>query len=122
MPKATATSTRLTGPLGLALLAALLGSNPAQAESAAGFVSPGVNPNTFIVGHPASPTWTVRRANGEHPAVLVSRRRHVAAIDSNSFVVQPPASARWTVQTPSVLTARTHPLDGVGTRGGLQGR
>lgn len=54
-----------------------------------------VDPNTFAVGHPASPRWIVPHANGEHPAVIVARRAAEGAIDPNTFIVQPPASVTW---------------------------
>lgn len=53
---------------------------------------PGVDPSTFIVGHPASPTWDVARANHDHPAVTVQRHWASQPIDPNTFLVQPPAS------------------------------
>ena len=56
---------------------------------------PAVNPSTFIVGHPASPTTRGGHANFEHPAVLAARGTVV--IDANVFLVQPPASVRWTL-------------------------
>jgi len=62
---------------------------------------PGVNPSTFIVGHPASPTVRGGRANFDHPAVLIVRRR--AGIDPNTYLVQPPATVSWTVM-PTVDT------------------
>ena len=34
---------------------------------------PGVNPSTFVVGHPASPKSLSGHANYEHPAVVVTR-------------------------------------------------
>lgn len=56
-----------------------------------------INPNTFAVGHPASPSWIRPHANYEHPAVLQAARarRQVATIDTNSFIVQPAASVCW---------------------------
>lgn len=61
----------------------------------------GINPNTFIVGHPASPKWATAavpvHANGEHPAVLVARRGVAPHIDVNTFLVQPPASTARTL-------------------------
>lgn len=61
----------------------------------------GINPNTFIVGHPASPKWAAHptpvHANAEHPAVLVARRSAAPQIDVNTFLVQPPASTTWTL-------------------------
>ena len=54
----------------------------------------GVDPSTFIVGHPASPSWQVRHANADHPAIAM--RRQAAQIDFNTFIVLPPAHAEWT--------------------------
>lgn len=65
-----------------------------------------IDPNTFIVGHPASPTWAAPHANGHHPAVLVFRQAHLARVDSNQFIVQPPVQVSWTVQPAPVLTAQ----------------
>jgi hypothetical protein len=56
----------------------------------------GIDPNTFIVGHPASPTVRGGHANFEHPAVIVARR--AVGIDANTFIVQPPVAVSWTVQ------------------------
>ncbi len=56
---------------------------------------PGVNPNTFIVGHPASPRTRGGHANFDHPAVALAATAR--GIDSNTFLVQPPASVRWTL-------------------------
>ncbi len=87
MPKPTKLTTA-------ALLAVL--STAAFAQSGA-VVGRDIDPNTFIVGHPASPTWTRPHSNAEHPAVLVAARmkQQVATIDANTFTVQPPASVRW---------------------------
>jgi hypothetical protein len=63
-------------------------STPPQAAS--------VDPSTFIVGHPASPTWQVRHANAEHPAIAMRAEATRSLIDPNTFVVQPPAHAEWT--------------------------
>lgn len=54
-----------------------------------------IDPNTFILGHPASPRWIVGHANHDHPAVIQARMAHPGAIDPNTFIVQPPASVRW---------------------------
>lgn len=56
-----------------------------------------IDANRFIVGHPASPTWTRPHSLGEHPAVLIAARaKHPGTtIDANSFTVLPPASVRW---------------------------
>ena len=54
-----------------------------------------IDPNTFIVGHPASPRWVLAHANHEHPAVVQARLANPAAIDPNTFIVQPPATVTW---------------------------
>jgi len=56
----------------------------------------GVDPSTFIVGHPASPTWQLRHANADHPAIAMRREATRRLIDPNTFIVQPPAHAEWT--------------------------
>lgn len=58
-------------------------------------VRQGIDANTFIVGHPASPRWRVVHANAEHPAVLQARQAGHVAFDPNTFIVQPPASVTW---------------------------
>lgn len=82
-------------PLTTAALLAVL-SSAAFAQTGT-FVGRDIDPNTFIVGHPASPTWTRPHSNAEHPAVQVAARMklQVATIDANTFTVQPPASVRW---------------------------
>jgi hypothetical protein len=55
----------------------------------------GIDPNTFILGHPASPTTRGGHANHEHPAIIVARRATTPSIDPNTFIVQPPASVTW---------------------------
>jgi hypothetical protein len=54
-----------------------------------------IDPNTFVVGHPASPRWIVVHANHEHPAVVQARLAAQKAIDPNTFIVQPPATVTW---------------------------
>ena len=56
----------------------------------------GVDPSTFIVGHPASPTWQLRHANADHPAIAMRREATHRLIDPNTFIVQPPAHVEWT--------------------------
>jgi hypothetical protein len=89
----------------LAVFAAAFAVDSAQAEDIgqhpavfAPRALPGVNPSTFIVGHPASPTVRGGHANFEHPAVLVAMR-HAGrtGIDPNTYLVQPPATVSWTV-------------------------
>lgn len=77
------------------LLALLAAAGVAHAQQAP-VVGRAIDPNTFIVGHPASPTWQVRHANGDHPAIVQARLARQAAVDPNTFLVQPPASTRWT--------------------------
>ena len=82
-------------------------AQPAQAAFS------GIDPNTFILGHPASPRWVHVRANQEHPAVLVARRAReveslkLSSIDPNQFIVQPPSTVRWLAasETTPVLVA-----------------
>ena len=56
--------------------------------------STGSDPSTFLVGHPASPTWPLRHANHDHPAIAM--RREANRLDPNTFIVQPPAHVEWT--------------------------
>jgi hypothetical protein len=56
---------------------------------------PGVDPSTFIVRHPASPSWRAERLNHDHPAVVVKREWARRAVDPNTFLVQPPSHTRW---------------------------
>lgn len=93
-----------TLPRILSLLAIATAGAGAQAQTTP--VGTGINPNTFIVGHPASPTWKRAHSHAEHPAVQVRARQGVASIDSNTFRVQPPASTRWTVQPQTLVLAR----------------
>jgi hypothetical protein len=94
---------QLTAMAALALVMAAGGAvaEPAQPVGwhpamAAQPVVAGIDPNTFIVGHPASPTVRGGHANFEHPAVIVARR--AVGIDANTFIVQPPVAVSWTVQ------------------------
>ena len=91
----------------LAALALVMAAGSAAAEPAQPFgwhpavaarpVLAGIDPNTFIVGHPASPTVRGGHANFEHPAVIVARRAGEKGVDANTFIVQPPVSVTWTV-------------------------
>lgn len=89
-----------------AVCSVLLASLALPAAAQAAEPRSGIDPNTFIVGHPASPTWKRVRANGEHPAVLVAGRSKAAQVDPNRFIVQPPAHAEWTVESPATLLAQ----------------
>lgn len=57
----------------------------------------GIDPQTFIVAHPARLALPHRHANQEHPAVAQQRAGSAAAIDVNAYRVQPPSPVRWTV-------------------------
>lgn len=90
--------------LSILALALVIASPAVSAAPVA--VASSVDPNTFIVGHPASPRWKTAHSNGAHPAVIVTGRAVTGAPDSNRFLVQPPASVRWTTQPlPLVLAA-----------------
>ena len=71
--------------------------NGAEAQQAIMPAHTGIDANTFIVGHPASPRWKIVHANGEHPAVLQARHAagHASEIDPNTFLVQPPVAVHW---------------------------
>ena len=69
-----------------------VGWHPAVSHHA---MAVGIDPNTFILGHPASPTTHGGHANFEHPAIIVARRAATPSIDPNTFIVQPPASVTW---------------------------
>jgi hypothetical protein len=74
--------------------------------AASGAQAGGIDPNTFIVGHPASPRWTAaphQHAGQDHPAVQVARQG--VRVDPNAYRVQPPASTHWTVAPESVRFA-----------------
>jgi len=67
-----------------------------------------IDPNTFIVAHPAQLTLRSGHAGHEHPALTARRDAAAAGIDTNTFLVQPPASATWTVDAaPAVQLAVT---------------
>ena len=94
------------------LLTALLAAG-AQAQTPATTAAPqattagkaysAIDPNTFILGHPASPRWQVVHANQAHPAVRVAlAARGAAVVDANTFIVQPPASVTWLAEPATV--------------------
>ena len=88
-------SLTLIRPLALALLAAAGGSAFAAGADDWSRFGRDVDPNTFVVGHPASPRWQVTHANHEHPAVVAARQAREAGVDPNTFLVQPPAQVTW---------------------------
>lgn len=73
---------------------------------------PGIDPNTFIVGHPASPRTRAGHANSEHPAVQRwAAPAHGQVLDANTFLVQPPASVHWVQESagPAALALAAAP-------------
>lgn len=72
-----------------------LGGKPAAAAT--------IDPNHFIVGHPAGLTQRAGHANQAHPADAVSRQG-APAVDANHFLVQPPTTVRWALASDEVLT------------------
>lgn len=68
------------------------GNHPALSRTPAPAVQK-IDPNTFIVAHPAGLALRGGHANSSHPADVTSHRQ--AAIDPNTFLVQPPSSVQW---------------------------
>ncbi|WP_348756546.1 hypothetical protein [uncultured Aquincola sp.] len=103
-PRPTKTLRALTTatPLLVALATALpvqaqsVGWHPATAQRPA--VVAGIDANTFLVGHPASPRMRGGHANVEHPAVRVARGEGRSGMDANTFLVQPPVTVTWLTQ------------------------
>ena len=80
------------------------------AATVAQYTAPGIDPSTFIPGHPArgaagSPT----HANFEHPALATYRAGQQPHINPDTFIVQPPATTAWVVVTPPIWTAAAQP-------------
>ena len=81
-----------------------------------------IDPNTFLVGHPASPRWVVMHANHEHPAVVIARQAAEGRtpVDPNTFIVQPPAAVTWLARSDegpasdvaAAVPGRIQPSDG----------
>ena len=66
----------------------------------------GIDPNTFIVAHPAQLLLKRGHAGHEHPALATKRLADVAGVDANTFLVQPPASTTWALESaPAVVVA-----------------
>lgn len=89
----------MAGAAAMPVQAQQVGWHPATAQRPA--VVAGIDANTFIVGHPASPRLRGGHANFEHPAVLVARGEGRSGVDANTFIVQPPAAVTW-LQGPAV--------------------
>jgi hypothetical protein len=79
------------------LLAALAAASSVEAHPAVpgttATARAGIDPNTFIVAHPAGLALVHGHANHEHPAV--SAQRDARGLDPTQFIVQPPVSAHW---------------------------
>jgi len=89
---------RHTLPAVLILLAAFTAQAQDVGQHPAVFAPrslPGVDPSTFVVGHPASPVSRGGHANHEHPAVTAKRASLHDHVDANVFIVQPPAQTTW---------------------------
>ncbi|MBK7531075.1 hypothetical protein [Piscinibacter sp.] len=78
-----------------------VGAHPALRGSALP-VSAGIDPNTFIVGHPAGLALVRGHANHEHPAVATKRGLPGQPVDPNLFIVQPPAAVHWALTSEPV--------------------
>lgn len=75
-----------------------LGQHPAVlTQSDVSALKRGIDPQEFIVSHPARLALRAGHANGEHPALAVQRQAADVEIDVNSYLVQPPSATRWTV-------------------------
>lgn len=70
-----------------------VGAHPALRGSAP-ITGARLDPNTFIVAHPAGLALRAGHANFAHPADLVSRQG-AQSLDTNHFLVQPPSPVRW---------------------------
>jgi hypothetical protein len=81
--------------VGADVQAQTLGHHPAVLVKRA---PPTIDPNTFIVAHPAQLTLKSGHAGHEHPALTARREAAAAGIDTNTFLVQPPASTTWTFE------------------------
>ena len=87
----------------LAVQAQTAGSHPAVLAHSA---VQGIDPNTFIVAHPAQLLLKRGHAGHEHPALATKRLADVAAVDANTFLVQPPASTTWALESaPAAVVA-----------------
>jgi len=80
------------------------GHHPAIAGTSA--AAGGIDPSTFIPGHPAGGFGgRPVHANFDHPALATYRLGQQPRIDPNTFIVQPPATTAWIVVAPQKLAA-----------------
>lgn len=75
-------------------------AHPALRGAAPAGQAPAIDPNTFIVAHPAGLALRAGHANHAHPADQVARQG-ATGLDPNHFLVQPPSAVRW-VAAPEV--------------------
>jgi hypothetical protein len=68
-----------------------------------------IDPNTFIVAHPAHVTMTRGHAGHDHPALTAWREAAHPKIDANNFLVQPPATTAWPQVTVPQVAAVAEP-------------
>lgn len=71
-----------------------------QADVSALKLKRSLDPQTFIVAHPARLALSNGHANGEHPALAMQRQALTPRIDVNTYLVQPPSATVWTVAPP----------------------
>ena len=117
MPAVIALALAISGVAAMPVEAQQVGWHPATSPRRV--MAAPIDPNTFIVGHPASPTTRGGHAGGEHPAVLLARGAGRPGIDANRFLVQPPVAVSWTVTpAPDDATryAQSAPLQTSATR------
>ena len=77
-------------------------SHPALRGAAPAVAASTIDPNTFIVAHPAGLALRAGHANFAHPAEQA--RAQATAIDPNHFLVQPPSSVHWVAAPADALT------------------
>src|SRR5262245_17159449 len=83
------------GSLATSAIAEGLGEHPAVAVART-WDTRGIDPNTFIVLHPAAPRFLAESQTlGEHPAVIVARTWDTRGIDPNTFIVLHPAAPQF---------------------------
>ena len=89
------------GSLATSAIAEGLGEHPAVAVART-WDSRGIDPNTFIVLHPAAPRFLAESQTlGEHPAVTVARTWENRGIDPNTFIVLHPAAPQFLAASPT---------------------
>lgn len=96
---------RLAAAIAAATLACAAQAQPFGHPALGGVAAPqSIDPNTFVVAHPAGLALRAGHANHAHPADVLSHRE--ATIDTNHFLVQPPSAVRW-IDAPAAPIAVT---------------